>query len=119
MESVIEANKEGYYRALRQTQTTLGNPLPQWYPWILFFLHALTRQKDNLLDRLAAEPCTTPGVESQRSSMPGGISPPSFRSAGFIRPAKREVDRMTIKRGGMACLDRKICVNQRGLTRFM
>ena len=55
LESIIEANKEGYYRALHQTQTTLGNPLPEWHPWILFFLHALTRQKDNLLDRLAAE----------------------------------------------------------------
>ncbi len=55
LESVIEANKEGYYLALRQTQTPLGNPHPDWHPWILFFLNALTRQKDNLLDRLAAE----------------------------------------------------------------
>lgn len=28
LESIIEANKEGYYRTFRQTQTTLGNPLP-------------------------------------------------------------------------------------------
>ena len=42
-------------RALRQTHTTLGNPLLEWHPWILFSLHALTRQKDNLLNCLAAE----------------------------------------------------------------
>jgi Fic family protein len=55
LESVIEANKEGYYLALRQTQTTLANSPPDWHPWILFFLRALSRQKDNLLDRLADE----------------------------------------------------------------
>lgn len=55
LESVIEANKESYYLALRQTQTTLGNTEPEWHPWLLFFLKALKTQKDRLLNRLDEE----------------------------------------------------------------
>lgn len=55
LESVIEANKEGYYLALRQTQTTLKDDEPAWHPWLLFFLKALKTQKDRLLSRLEAE----------------------------------------------------------------
>jgi Fic family protein len=55
LESVIEANKEAYYLALRQTQTTLKESEPAWHPWLLFFLKALTTQKDRLLSRLDAE----------------------------------------------------------------
>ena len=55
LESVIEANKEGYYLALRQTQTTLKQPEPAWHPWLLFLLKALKTQKDRLLSRLDAE----------------------------------------------------------------
>jgi Fic family protein len=55
LESVIEANKEAYYLALRQTQTTLKEPEPAWHPWLLFFLKALKTQKDHLLSRLDAE----------------------------------------------------------------
>lgn len=55
LESVIEANKEGYYLALRQSQTTLKDPEPAWHPWLLFLLKALKTQKDRLLSRLDAE----------------------------------------------------------------
>lgn len=55
LESVIEANKEGYYLALRQTQSTLKEPEPAWHPWLLFLLKALKTQKDRLLSRLDAE----------------------------------------------------------------
>ena len=55
LESVIEANKEAYYLALRQTQTTLKESEPAWHPWLLFLLKALKTQKDRLLSRLAAE----------------------------------------------------------------
>jgi Fic family protein len=55
LECVIEANKEVYYLALRQTQTTLKQPEPAWHPWLLFFLKALKTQKDRLLSRLDAE----------------------------------------------------------------
>lgn len=55
MESVIEANKEAYYVALRQTQATLKKAEPAWQPWLLFFLKALETQKNRLLSRLDAE----------------------------------------------------------------
>lgn len=48
-ESIIEDNKEGYYRALRQTQTTLNTLKdPNYEPWLMFFLRTLQKQKIRL-----------------------------------------------------------------------
>jgi Fic family protein len=44
LESVIEANQEGYYLALRQTQGTIRSGEPNWQPWLMFFLRALAEQ---------------------------------------------------------------------------
>ncbi|WP_158905108.1 Fic family protein [Burkholderia sp. L27(2015)] len=44
LESVIEANKEGYYLALRQTQGTIRSGEPNWQPWLMFFLRSLAEQ---------------------------------------------------------------------------
>ncbi len=55
LESVIEENKEFYYRALRKTQSTLRSGPVDWQPWLLFFLRCLVRQKDNLNLRLQSE----------------------------------------------------------------
>jgi Fic family protein len=52
LESVIEANKESYYLALRRTQMTLNQTEPDWEPWILFFLRSLQRQKKKLAEKL-------------------------------------------------------------------
>jgi Fic family protein len=42
LESIIEESKEGYYLALRQTQSSLKEgQQPNWGPWILFFLRIL------------------------------------------------------------------------------
>ncbi|GJI97598.1 cell division protein Fic [Duganella caerulea] len=41
LESVIEANKEAYYLALRQTQATIRSDTPDWQPWLLFLLRSL------------------------------------------------------------------------------
>lgn len=46
-ESIVEDNKEGYYRALRQTQTTLRSE-PNYEPWLMFFLKTLQKQKIRL-----------------------------------------------------------------------
>lgn len=46
-EAIIEDNKEAYYRALRQTQTTL-NKAPDYEPWLIFFLKTLQKQKIRL-----------------------------------------------------------------------
>ncbi|GJL94922.1 MAG: cell division protein Fic [Hyphococcus sp.] len=55
LESVIEENKDLYYKALRRTQTTLKGNKPDWEPWIGFFLRCLKKQKDNLARRLENE----------------------------------------------------------------
>lgn len=48
LEAVIEDNKEGYFRALRQTQTTLNGNKPNYEPWLMFFLKSLQKQKIRL-----------------------------------------------------------------------
>jgi len=55
LESVVEANKESYYLALRRTQGTLESDSPAWDPWIQFFLRSMQKQKANLQTKLATE----------------------------------------------------------------
>ncbi len=55
LESVIEENKEFYYKALRKTQGTLRKKRVEWEPWLLFFLRCLVRQKDNLNAKIQIE----------------------------------------------------------------
>ena len=54
-ESVIEENKDGYYRELRQTQRTIRTDKPDWAPWLVFFLRALQKQKDRLAKKIERE----------------------------------------------------------------
>jgi Fic family protein len=55
LESVIENSKEGYYLALRQTQTTVRSNAPNWQPWLLFFMRALQQQKRRLAVKVERE----------------------------------------------------------------
>jgi Fic family protein len=56
IESIIEESKEGYYLALRQTQGTLHQTqLPNWEPWLIYFLRVLQRQKNRLQTKLDRE----------------------------------------------------------------
>ena len=52
---MIENSKEGYYLALRQTQSTLNSNTPDWQPWLLFFLRALQQQKRGLAAKVERE----------------------------------------------------------------
>jgi len=54
-ESVIEANKESYYLALRKTQQTLKTDRSDWMPWILFFLRSMQKQKRLLEKKIVRE----------------------------------------------------------------
>ncbi len=56
LESVVEANKEGYYLGLRRTQGTLTCDDPDFEPWLLFFMRSLKKQKDRLAEKIAREP---------------------------------------------------------------
>lgn len=55
LESVVEINKDSYYRALRRTQGTLKSDDPDWSHWLLFFLRSLKKQKNNLLQKVENE----------------------------------------------------------------
>jgi Fic family protein len=55
LESVIESSKEGYYLALRQTQSTIRTDDPNWQPWLSFFLRALQQQKRRLESKVDSE----------------------------------------------------------------
>ena len=52
LESVVEENKDLYYRALRRTQKTLKQDSPDWEPWLGFFLRCLKKQKNNLAAKI-------------------------------------------------------------------
>lgn len=62
LESIIEASKEGYYRALRRTQTSLRSERPDWEAWFMFFLRSLVKQKDSLARKIALEDTQAPDL---------------------------------------------------------
>lgn len=55
LESIVEENKDLYYKVLRRTQTTLNNDAPDWEPWLGFFLRCLKKQKTNLIVKVEQE----------------------------------------------------------------
>lgn len=55
MERVIEENKDGYYRALRQSQKEIRTDAENLDAWIRFFLQSLKKQKDVLLRKVERE----------------------------------------------------------------
>ena len=55
LESVVEASKEGYYLALRQTQGSIRTDAPNWQPWLLFFLRSLAGQVQRLEKKVERE----------------------------------------------------------------
>src|SRR3984893_12214049 len=63
METVIEANKDSYYVALRRTQQTIRKEQQSWEPWLVFFLRTMAKQKDNLAAKEKDE-------QAPRSSLP-------------------------------------------------
>ena len=55
LEAILESNKETYYVALRQTQTTLQSDAPNWQPWVTFFVKSLKEQKRKLERKIENE----------------------------------------------------------------
>jgi hypothetical protein len=62
-ESVIEANKDNYYLALRRTQQTIRKGKQNWEYWLVFFLRTMVKQKNNLAAKVKEE-------QALRSSLP-------------------------------------------------
>lgn len=55
LESIIEDNKDLYYKNLRHCQKTLDNKKVKFENWLTFFLRSLKKQKDNLEKKIKAE----------------------------------------------------------------
>ncbi len=84
MESIIEDNKDLYYKALRRTQGTLKNDSPDWEPWLGFFLRCLKKQKDNLIAK----------IEHEKTKLPDDATLPSVSRQ--VLKLLNENERMTI-----------------------
>lgn len=54
-ESVIEASKEQYYLALRQTQGTIRSASPDWQPWLTYFVRSMHQQVTHLRGKIERE----------------------------------------------------------------
>src|ERR1700758_1345798 len=63
MESVVEANKDNYYLALRRTQQTIRKGKQNWEYWLVSFLRTMVKQKNNLAAKVKEE-------QTLRSSLP-------------------------------------------------
>lgn len=55
LEAIIEDNKQGYYLALRRTQSTFKKDNPDLHPWLLYFLRILQKQKQHLEAKLVTQ----------------------------------------------------------------
>jgi Fic family protein len=55
LESVIEQYKEAYYLALRLTQGAIRTDVPNWQPWLVFFLRSLAEQAGRLEKKVERE----------------------------------------------------------------
>jgi Fic family protein len=55
IESVIEANKDNYYLALRRTQRTIRKGKQNWEYWLVSFLKMMVKRKNNLAAKVKEE----------------------------------------------------------------
>ena len=53
MESIIEASKDGYYRAIRSTQKNIWSGDVDYEPWLDFFIASLLKQKRHLEEKVS------------------------------------------------------------------
>ena len=89
LESVIENSKEGYYLALRQTQSTIHADAPDWQPWLVFFLRSLQQQER----RLAVK------VEREKNAL-AVLSELSVKILDYVRDHGRVTTRDTVRETG-------------------
>ncbi len=68
LESIVEENKDLYYKALRRTQTTLKTEMTDWQPWLGFFLRCLRKQKSNLSVKLDEQRLDNEQVEEKKTA---------------------------------------------------
>lgn len=69
MESIIEASKDLYYRALRATQKTIWTGKVNYEPWLTFFVTSLQKQKRHLEDKIKKSSDTVRYNKTEQSIM--------------------------------------------------
>jgi Fic family protein len=69
LEHVVEQNKESYYLNLRRTQGTIPSDIPDWTPWLTFFLRALRGQKQVLERKVSDDKQVRAGLSSLSASL--------------------------------------------------
>lgn len=107
MESVIEATKDAYYRALRGTQKTIWGDSIDYEPWLTFFVRSLVTQKRMLEDKIAHVRSTSIAKLSATQSEilalfenASGLSMPQIVSAIDKNPETiRKAVQVLVKRG--------------------
>ena len=89
LESVIENSKEGYYLALRQTQSTIRSEAPNWQPWLIFFMRAMQQQKRHLAVK----------VEREKNAL-AALSNLAIRILDYVRDHGRVTTRDMVREAG-------------------
>jgi Fic family protein len=79
LESVVEDNKDLYYKALRRTQGTLKSDTTDWEPWLGFFMRCLKKQKSNLAVK----------VEKEKASDDANLPALSVKTLTLLRKHER------------------------------
>lgn len=77
-ESIIEVNKVGYYKSLKETQKTLQSKHPNYTPWLTFFIECLKKQQDLLATD--TDVLKTPISKSQRRILDFAESVTAFQN---------------------------------------
>jgi Fic family protein len=122
IESVIEASKEGYYRALRRTQKNIWKSRVNYEPWLSFFLSTLQKQKRHLEEKLQSMkqyPAAPPLVDTRLSRTAVSIldlftGKAQWTSSGIAATLGLNIE--TAKKAAKSLVDARYLV-KRGTTR--
>jgi Fic family protein len=96
LESIIEQNKQAYYIALRQTQSTIRTVDPNWQPWLQFFLASLCTQVKRLGEKVEREKMLSQ-VMSQLSARLIVLAREHGRLTTSLAEQETQANRATIK----------------------
>jgi Fic family protein len=110
LETVIEHNQEGYYRALRKTQITIKTESIDFHPWLLYFLRSLCKQIDHLESKIKYEQATHASLPPLATNILNFIQSVNKATVSDIIQTT-DASRSTIKKY------LKLLVNQKYLTR--
>jgi Fic family protein len=113
LESIIEAGKEGYYRALRRTQKNIWSGKVDYEPWLTFFLTALQKQKKHLTEKITLlKPINTKLSRTARAILALFDGQAEWTASEVA--AKLKLNRETIKKNLKALVDSNYIIKNGG-----